>query len=65
VILPLITAALTTFNLVYQDQPIAERRAGGMLFWQALKILVYPLLSGDQRKQLDALEAAAVAPAAQ
>jgi hypothetical protein len=55
-----ITEALKAFNAIYQDQPVAERRAAAFIWWNCSKWMVYPLLSADQRKQID--DAAAAAP---
>lgn len=49
------TEALKAFNAFYADAPAAERQAGAMLCWNVGKLVVYPLLSAEQRAQLDAL----------
>lgn len=55
-IIGLVTEGLKAFNLVYADEPLAQRRAGAMTFWNASKVLIFPLLTDEQRKQLSALE---------
>ena len=57
-IVSLASEALKLLNALYADEPPALRRANGMLWWNIAKIVLHPLLTADQRKELDAVEAA-------
>jgi hypothetical protein len=48
--------ALKTFNALYASEPVAERIAAGIVWWNLTKWLVYPLLTADQRRQVDAFQ---------
>jgi hypothetical protein len=43
------TAALTTFNLVYADKPVEERRAAWLLIWRGARVVLRLLPNDDQQ----------------